>query len=139
VGAAASLAGGARAAYALGSAAGGGSAASGLRGVARAARGGAAHGPAAGGGTSGRRAAAEQAISALRERYAAGEQTPWPAPGGEPTFGMGGEATVRPSAAAKEPIPAWAERLQRNSVVRSGERAVKEGEGGGAGMRPTLG
>jgi len=130
VGAAASLAGGARAAYALGSAAGGGSAASGLGGVARAAGGAATSGP---------RAAVEQAISALRERYAAGEQTAWTATGGEPTFGMGGEATVRPSAAAKEPIPAWAERLQRNSVVRFGERAVKEGEGGGAGMRPTLG
>ena len=129
VGAAASLAGGARAAYALGSASGGGSAASGLGGVARAAGGAATSGP---------RAAADQAISALRERYAAGEQTAWTATGGQRTSGVRGRGDDT-AAAAEAPAPAWAERLRRKSGVRAAELNVRDGEGGGAGMRPKLG
>jgi type IV secretion system protein TrbL len=129
-GAAASVAGGARAAYALGSASGGGSVASGLGGVARAAGSAAASGP---------RAATEQAISALRERYASGEQAAWTLTGGEPTSSMRGGAGVRPPASTGEAAPAWAERLRRKSAGRSAERIVREGEGGGAGMRPSLG
>ena len=130
VGAGASLAGGARAAYALGSASGGGSIGSGIGGVARAARSAA---------TSGSRAAAEQVVSALRERYAIGEQTAWTSTGGEPTSGMRGETGTRPPSPVGEGAPAWAVRLRRKSAGRSAERVVREGEGGGAGMRPSLG
>jgi type IV secretion system protein TrbL len=129
-GAAASLAGGARAAYALGSASGGDSVVSGLGGVARAA------GSAA---TSGSRAAAEQTISALRERFATGERTAWASTGGEPTSSMRRGAGAGPAAPVSEAAPAWAERLRRRNVGRSAERVVREGEGGGGGMRPTLG
>jgi type IV secretion system protein TrbL len=129
VGAAASLAGGARAAYALGSASGGGSAASGLGGVARAAGGAATSGP---------RAAADQAVSALRARYTAGEQTAWTATGGQPTSGARGRADDA-AVAAEPPAPQWAERLGRKSEVRAAERNIRDGEGGSAGMRPKLG
>jgi type IV secretion system protein TrbL len=129
-GAAASLAGGARAAYALGSASGGGSVGNGLGGVARAA------GSAA---TTGSRAAAERAVSALRERYATGEQRAWTSTGGEPTSGMRSGAEAKPPAPVGEATPAWAERLRRKSAGRSAEHTVKEGDGGAAGMRPTLG
>jgi type IV secretion system protein TrbL len=130
VGAVASLGGGARAAYTLGSASGGGSVGGGLGGVARAA------GSAA---TSGPRGAAERAVSALRERYATGEQTAWTSTGGEPTSGMRNGAGARPPAPVGEAAPVWAERLRRKSTGRSAERIVREGEGGSAGMRPTLG
>jgi type IV secretion system protein TrbL len=124
-GAAASLAGGARTAYALGSAADGGSITGGLAGMARAAGGAAA---------SGVRGMAEDAASSLRERYTAGERVAWTATGGEP---MSQRAAVPPDA-SDSAIPAWAERLRRQSATRAAERTVRDGEGGGAGMRPKL-
>ena len=123
VGAAASLAGSTHAAYGFGSAASGGSVSGGIAGVARAA-GGAA--------TSGVRDVAKQAVSALRERYAAGERAAWSATGG------GSEPAAGSSGASSSAAPAWAERLRRQTVTRSAERAVRQGEGGAAGMRPNL-
>ncbi|WP_342629749.1 P-type conjugative transfer protein TrbL [Nguyenibacter vanlangensis] len=143
VGAAASLAGGARMAYTLGSAAEGGSVAGGVAGMARAA-GGAA--------TGGLRGMAQEAVSALKERYAAGQRGAWTATGGKPTSGMSedvadgtaGEAAASSAASAssgtppgKSP-PAWAERLRGRTVRNAAGRVVREGEGGGAGMKPNL-
>ena len=62
----------------------------------------------------------EQAISALRERYAAGEQTAWAATGGQPTSGARGRADDA-AAAAEAPAPAWVERLRRKSGVRAAD------------------
>lgn len=123
VGAGASLAGSTHAAYGFGSAASGGSVSSGLAGVARAV-GGAA--------TSGVRDVAKQAVSALRERYAAGERAAWSATGG------GSETTAGSSGVSPSAAPAWADRLRRQTVTRSAEHAVRQGEGGAAGMRPNL-
>ena len=124
IGAAASLAGGARAAYGLGSAADGGSVAGGLAGMARAAGGVA---------SSSLRNIVTEATGGLRERYAAGERAAQAFASGEPTSGMAADA---PTTTASP--PAWAERLRRQGVTRAAERAVREGEGGGAGMRPNL-
>ncbi|MBB2190762.1 P-type conjugative transfer protein TrbL [Gluconacetobacter azotocaptans] len=142
VGAAASLAGGARMAYTLGSAAEGGSVAGGVAGMARAA-GGAASG--------GLRGMAEEAVSALKERYAAGQRGAWTATGGEPTSGMGedaageglGSSASSPSSQSSDAPPgksppAWAERLRGRTVRNAAGRVVREGEGGGAGMKPNL-
>jgi type IV secretion system protein TrbL len=125
VGAAASLAGGASGAYTLGSATGGGSVSAGLAGVAR--------GP-AGAATSGLRGAAQSASTALRDRFAAGQQAAWSATGGS-----GGDAAVTsPSAAAPSGAPAWAQRLRRQAVSRAAQNILHKGEGRGGGMRPNL-
>ena len=125
VGAAASLAGGTSGAYTLGSATGGGSVAAGLGGVARGA---------AGAATSGLRGAAQSASSALRDRFAAGQQAAWSATGGS-----GGDAAVTsPSAAAPSGAPAWAQRLRRQAVSRAAQNILHEAEGHGGGMRPNL-
>ena len=125
IGAAASLAGGARAAYGLGSAADGGTVAGGFAGMLRAAGGVAA---------SSLRNIVTEATGGLRERYAAGERAAQAFTGGEPTSATSADA---PTTTASPP-PAWAERLRRQGVTRAAERAVREGEGGGAGMRPNL-
>ena len=125
VGAAASLAGGATGAYTLGSATGGGSVSAGLAGVARGA---------AGAATSGLRGAAQSASTALRDRFAAGQQAAWSATGGS-----GGDAAVTsPSAAAPSGAPAWAQRLRRQAVSRAAQNIFHEAEGHGGGMRPNL-
>ncbi len=125
VGAAASLAGGASGAYTLGSATGGGSVSAGLAGVARGA---------AGAATSGLRGAAQSASTALRDRFAAGQQAAWSATGGS-----GGDAAVTsPSAAAPSGAPAWAQRLRRQAVSRAAQNILHEAEGHGGGMRPNL-
>ena len=86
-----------------------------------------------------RAAAADQAISALRERYAAGEQTAWTATGGQPTSGVRGRADDA-AAAAEVTGPCLGRAVapeERGACSRA--RRVRDGEGGGAGMRPKLG
>ena len=125
VGAAASLAGGASGAYTLGSATGGGSVSAGLAGVARGA---------AGAATSGLRGAAQSASTALRDRFAAGQQAAWSATGGS-----GGDAAgASQTAAAPSGAPAWAQQLRRQAVSRAAQNILHEAEGHGGGMRPNL-
>jgi len=129
VGDAASLAGGARTAYALGAATSGGSISGGLAGVARAGLGAA---------TADVRQAAERAASGLRERYAAGERAGWTTTGGGPLGGEEGDPGAG-GASRDSSAPPWAQRLRGGQgAVRAAERVVREGEAGGAGMKPQL-
>jgi type IV secretion system protein TrbL len=129
VASAATLGGAARTAYALGSAASGGEAlagvSGGLLGVARAGI------SAAAGGL---RETGERVADGLAERVRAGERAGWTATGGS-AIGETAESTglAHPSRA-----PGWARQLRREQVVRSVERTMREGEAGGAGLKPTL-
>jgi type IV secretion system protein TrbL len=115
--AAASLAGGARAGYALGSLSDGGS---GLRGLLGGAR----------GAVAGGLAAAGDAGAGARDSFRAGEHAAWAATGGGPLGGGAG----RPSSQA----PGWARRLTEKSGIRAAEQSVRAGDGGGAGLKPPL-
>jgi type IV secretion system protein TrbL len=125
VGAAASLAGGTRTAYVLGSTTSGGSVRGGLSGVARAAAGAAARSPVRTG---------EQIIGNLKDRFASGSRAAWSATGGEPPAGSPSGNSLSSAGA-----PGWADRLRRQTIVRTAQRAIRESEGGGAGLRPKLG
>ena len=129
VGSAASLSGGARTAYALGSAAVGGEGLAGvgggLAGVARA-------GVSA--ATSGVRAAGDRVADGVADRFAAGERDGWTATGGS-AIGEAAEATGR---AQGSRAPGWAQQLRRDQVLRGVERIAREGEASGPGLKPTL-
>jgi type IV secretion system protein TrbL len=124
----ASLAGGARTAYALGSAAAGGEGmsgvAGGIAGVARAGAGAMAAGPAGMG---------ERAAADLAERFTSGARAAWTATGGTPI----GEAGPS-SAAARSEAPGWARRLRGNEIAQAASRAAHAGEGGGGGLKPAI-
>ncbi len=129
VGSAASLSGGARTAYALGSAAAGGEGLAGvgggLAGVARA-------GVSA--ATSGARAAGGRVADGVADRFAAGERDGWTATGGS-AIGEAAEATGRSQGSR---APGWAQQLRRDQVLRGVERIAREGEASGPGLKPTL-
>jgi len=129
VASAATLGGSARTAYSLGSAASGGEGLAGVRGgllgVARA-------GVSAAVG--GLQTTGDRVAEGLAERVRTGERAGWSATGGS-AIGETAESTglARPSRA-----PGWARQLRREQVMRSVERAMREGEAGGAGLKPTL-
>jgi type IV secretion system protein TrbL len=129
VASAATLGGAARTAYSLGSAASGGEALAGvgggLAGVARA-------GVSA--ATAGLRATGDRVADSVAEHFRTGERAGWVATGGS-AIGETAESTglANPSRA-----PGWARQLRREQVMRSVERAMREGEAGGAGLKPTL-
>ena len=127
VASAATLGGSARTAYSLGSAASGGEGLAGVRGgllgVARA-------GVSAAVG--GLQTTGDRVAEGLAERVRTGERAGWSATGGS-AIGETAESTglARPSRA-----PGWARQLRREQVMRSVERAMREGEAGGAGVCP---
>ena len=129
VASAATLGGAARTAYSLGSAASGGEGLAGVRGgllgVARA-------GVSAAVG--GLQTTGDRVAEGLAERVRTGERAGWSATGGS-AIGETAESTglARPSRA-----PGWARQLRREQVMRSVERAMREGEAGGVGLKPTL-
>lgn len=131
VASAATLAGGARTAYALGSAAAGGEGVVGVAGgVGGVARGGASA------VASALRSAAERAVGDLGVRFVAGERAGWEATGGAP-LGEDGAPSATASA-APERAPGWARQLRRDQLARGAERAIRDGEAGGAGLKPNL-
>lgn len=129
VASAARLGGAARTAYALGSAASGDEALAGvgggLLGVARAGI------SAAAGGL---RATGDRVADGLAERVRTGERAGWTATGGSAI----GETAEGTGQANPSRTPGWARQLRREQVMRSVERVVREGEAGGAGLKPTL-
>jgi len=70
----------------------------------------------------------------LAERVRTGERAGWSATGGS-AIGETGEST---GLASPSRAPGWARQLRREQVMRSVERAMREGEAGGAGLKPTL-
>jgi type IV secretion system protein TrbL len=129
VASAATLGGGARTAYALGSAAAGGEGLAGvgggLAGVARA-------GVSA--TTAGLRATADRVADGLAERFGVGEREGWTVTGGR-AIGEGAESTGR---GIGPRVPGWAQQLRRDQVLRGAERLAREGEASGAGLKPNL-
>jgi type IV secretion system protein TrbL len=129
VASAATLGGGARTAYALGSAAAGSEALAGvgggLAGVARA-------GVSA--ATAGLRATGDRVADSVGEHFRTGERAGWTATGGS-AIGDAAEATDRADASR---APGWAQQLRREQVLRGVERVAREGEAGGAGLKPSL-
>jgi type IV secretion system protein TrbL len=129
VASAATLGGGARTAYALGSAAAGSEALAGvgggLAGVARA-------GVSA--ATAGLRATGDLVADSVGEHFRTGERAGWTATGGS-AIGDAAEATDRADASH---APGWAQQLRREQVLRGVERVAREGEAGGAGLKPSL-
>lgn len=119
----------ARTAYALGSAASGDEALAGvgggLLGVARAGI------SAAAGGL---RATGNRVADGLAEGVRTGERAGWTATGGSAI----GETAEGTGQANPSRTPGWARQLRREQVMRSVERVVREGEAGGAGLKPTL-
>jgi type IV secretion system protein TrbL len=129
VASAATLGGGARTAYALGSAAAGSEALAGvgggLAGVARA-------GVSA--ATAGLRATGDRVADSVGEHFRTGERAGWTATGGS-AIGDAAEATDRADASH---APGWAQQLRREQVLRGVERVAREGEAGGARLKPSL-
>jgi type IV secretion system protein TrbL len=129
VASAATLGGGARTAYALGSAAAGSEAlagvSGGLAGVARA-------GVSA--ATAGLRATGDRVADSVGEHFRTGERAGWTATGGS-AIGDAAEATDRADASH---APGWAQQLRREQVLRGVERVAREGEAGGARLKPSL-
>src|SRR6266852_3359639 len=129
VASAATLGGGARTAYALGSAAAGSEALAGvgggLAGVARA-------GVSA--ATAGLRTTGDRVADSVAEHFRTGERAGWTVTGGS-AIGEAAEATGRADASH---APGWARQLRREQVLRGVERVAREGEAGGAGLKPTL-
>jgi type IV secretion system protein TrbL len=129
VASAATLGGAVRTAYSLGSAASGGDALAGvgggLLGVARAGI------SAAAGGL---RATGDRVADGLAERVRTGERAGWTATGGSAI----GETADSSGLANPSRAPGWARQLRREQMIRSIERAMREGEAGGAGLKPTL-
>jgi type IV secretion system protein TrbL len=129
VGSAATLRGAARTAYALGSAAAGGEGLTGLGGgllgVTRAGFSAAADGLRSAGG---------RAVDSLAERVRGGERAGWTATGGSPI----GESAESAGPANPARAPGWARQLRREQMVRSVERVIRDGEAGGAGLKPNL-
>jgi type IV secretion system protein TrbL len=129
VASAATLSGAARTAYALGSAAAGGEGLArlggGLLGVARAGFSAAADGL---------RSAGDRAADSLEERVRAGERVGWTATGGSPI----GESAESADPASPMRAPGWARQLRREQMLRSVDRLVREGEAGGAALKPNL-
>jgi type IV secretion system protein TrbL len=125
VASAATLRGAARTAYSLGSAASGGEALAGVGGgflgVARAAAG-------------GLRTTGNRVAEGLAERVRAGERAGWTATGGSAI----GETADTSGLASPSRAPGWARQLRREQVMRGVERVIREGEAGGAGLKPTL-
>lgn len=137
VASAATLAGGARTAYALGSAAGGEGAAGVAGGLGGVARGGASA------AASAVRSAGERIIDGLGERFAAGERAGWDATGGKPPGEPPGEAaptSAAPSAPGRATgrAPGWARQMRGDQLARQAGRVARDGESGGAGMKPRL-
>ena len=130
VASAATLSGGARTAYALGSAAAGGEGAAGMAGgIGGVARGGVSV------ATSAVRSVGDRIIEGIGGRFAAGERAGWEATGGEPL----GEA--RPSGGAPATAsraPGWARQMRGEQLGRQAQNLARDGEGGGAGMKPNL-
>ena len=129
VASAATLAGGARTAYALGSAAAGEGAAGMAGGIAGVARGGVSA------ATSAVRSVGERIIEGLGGRFAAGERAGWEATGGEP-LGDGGPSGE--SSAGANRAPGWARQMRGDQLARQAQNLARDGEGGGAGMKPNL-
>ena len=130
VASAATLAGGARTAYALGSATAGGEGMAGVAGgIGGVTRGGASA------AASAVRSVGERVIDGLGSRFAAGELAGWEATGGEP-FGETGGAPGATSAAGR--APGWARQMRGEQLARQAQRLARDGEGGGAGMKPNL-
>jgi type IV secretion system protein TrbL len=129
VASAATLGGAARTAYALGSAAAGGEGLAGLGGglfgIARAGFTGAADGV---------RSAGDRAVDNLAERVRAGERAGWTATGGSPI----GENAESAGSGNRTRAPGWARQLRREQMMRGVERIIREGEAGGAGLKPNL-
>jgi len=129
VASAATLGGAARTAYALGSAASGSEALAavggGVLGVARA-------GVSA--ATAGLRATGDRVADSVAEHFRTGERAGWTATGGSAI----GETAESTGLASPSRVPGWARQLRREQVMRSVERAMREGEAGGAGLKPTL-
>ena len=127
---AATLAGGARTAYALGSAVGGGEGIAGMAGgVAGVARGGASA------AASAVRSVGERVIDSLGGKLATGERAGWEATGGGR---IGDAGTAGPIAGASDRSPGWARQMRRDQIARHAGRIVREGEAGGAGLKPNL-
>src|SRR6202048_5104657 len=129
VAAAATLGGAARTAYSLGSAASGSEALAavggGVLGVAR---------TGVSAATAGWRATGARFADSVAEHFRTGERAGWIATGGS-AIGETAESTgpAHPSRA-----PGWARQLRREQVMRGVERAMREGEVGGAELKPTL-
>src|SRR5271155_2328035 len=126
---AAALGGGARTAYALGSAASGGE---GLAGVGGGAVGVARAGISA--ATAGLRATGDRVVDGAAEHFRTGERAGWTATGGSAI----GEAAEGTALASRARAPGWARQLRREQVMRSVELVAREGEAGGAGLKPSL-
>ena len=130
VASAATLAGGARTAYALGNAAAGGEGMAGVAGgIGGVARGGASA------AASAVRSVGERIIDGLGGRFAAGERAGWEATGGEP-LGQTSGGPAAPQAA--ERAPGWARQMRGEQLARQAQHLAQDGEGGGAGMKPNL-
>ncbi len=130
VASAATLAGGARTAYTLGSAAAGGEGAAGIAGgLEGIARGGASA------ATSAVRSVGERIIDELGGRFAAGERAGWEATGGEP---LGGAGAGSAASSAGDRAPGWARQMRGEQLARQAQHIARDGEGGGAGMKPNL-
>ena len=130
VASAATLAGGARTAYALGSATAGGEGMAGVAGgVGGVARGGASA------AASAVRSVGERIIEGLGSRFAAGERAGWEATGSEP-IGENGVSPAAHSGASR--APGWARQMRGEQLARQAQNLARDGEGGGAGMKPNL-
>ena len=129
VASAATLGSGARTAYALGSAAAGSEALAGvgggLAGVARA-------GVSA--ATAGLRTTGDRVADSVAEHFRTGERAGWTVTGGSAI----GEAAEGAGRADGSRAPGWARQLRREQVLRGVERVAREGEAGGAGLKPSL-
>ena len=123
---AATLSGGARTAYALGSAAAG----EGLAGVGGGVIGVGRAGISA--ATAGLRATGGRVPDCLAERFRTGERDGWTVTGGS-AIGEAGENTGR---ANHSRAPGWAQQLRREQMLRGADRLSREGEAGGAGLKP---
>jgi type IV secretory pathway TrbL component len=64
----------------------------------------------------------------------AGERAGWTATGGSPI----GESAESPGSANPTPAPGWARQLRREQMIRSVDRLVREGDAGGASLKPNL-
>ncbi len=129
VASAATLGGAARTAYALGSAASGGEGLAGFGGGLFRCRSRRCLGS-DGWGADNR----DRVADSLAERVRTGERAGWTATGGS-AIGESAESTgpANPSRA-----PGWARQLRQEQMMRGVERVAREGEAGGAGLKPTL-
>jgi type IV secretory pathway TrbL component len=80
------------------------------------------------------RATGDRVADSVADHFRTGERAGWIATGGS-AIGETAESTglANPSRA-----PGWARQLRREQMIRSVERAMREGEAGGAGLKPTL-